>query len=110
MSTSYYHFRPPITSVRVEEGPSHDRITVFESKANAGTLTVSRGLGKVIASFFAYEVDDNKAPMRTHFGGKGRGCVVTVQDPHLHDDTFLIDEFGQVYTVRAIKQFDGNGA
>ena len=109
MSTSYYHFRPPITSVRLEEGPSHDRLTIFETRANIGTLVLSKGMGKTVASYFADEVEDNRAPLRTHFGGKGRGCVVTVNDPHLHDETYVIDEYGQVYTVAQVKAMDGRG-
>ena len=110
MSTSYYHFRPPVTSVKVEEGPAHDRVTVFENRANAGTLTVSKGLGKTFVSFFTDEVDDPVAPIRTHFGGKGRGCVVTIQELHLHPDTYLADEYGQVFTVAQITAMDGRGA
>ena len=110
MSTSYYHFRPPITSVRLEEGKTHDRLTIFENHANTGTLVLTKGLGKTVSSFFADKVDDHLAPLRTHFGGKGRGCVVTVQDQHLHNKTWLIDEYGQVYTVAQIKDMDGRGA
>jgi hypothetical protein len=110
MSTSYYHFIHPVTSVKINEGPVHDRVTVFESHAQTGTLTVSKGMGKKFASFFAEEVDDNLAPMRTHFGGKGRGCVVTIHDEHLHPDTYLIDEYGSVFTVAEIKAMDGRGA
>ena len=110
MSTSYYHLRPPISSLRLEEGVGHDRITLFEKGANCGTLTVSKGMGRTIASFFADEVDDNLAPIRTHYGGKGRGCVVTVHDENLHPQAVLIDEYGMPHKVRDILLLDGNGA
>lgn len=110
MSTSYYYFNPPITSVRVDEGPGHDRVTVFIDGKNAGTLIVSAGQGKAIACLFANKVTDDMAPMRTHYGGKGVGCVVTVLDPDLRDDNHLIDEYGRVYTARKIKQLAGRGA
>ena len=41
MSTSYYRLQDPFTSLRLEEGPGHDRLTVWEQHANCGTLTVS---------------------------------------------------------------------
>ena len=110
MSTSYYHLRQPITSLRLEEVVGHDRLTLFESGANIGTLTLSKGMGKTVASFFADEVDDHVAPLRTHYGGKGVGCVVTVHDPHLHPETMLIDEYGQPFTVAQIRAMNGNGA
>lgn len=110
MSTSYYHLSAPITSIRLEEGHSHDRVTIFETHANTGTLTFSKGIGRTVVSFFADEVDDNICPIRTHFGGKGRGCIVTIQDQHLHDDMMLVSEYGQPFTVKQIKEMDGKGA
>lgn len=110
MSTSYYHLRPPITSLRLEEGAGHDSLTLFESGANIGTLTITKGLGKTVVSFFADDVEDNLAPLRTHYGGKGIGCVVTVHDPHLHPETMLIDEYGQPFTVAQITAMSGRGA
>lgn len=110
MSTSYYHLKEPITSIRIEEGVGHDHLTVWEHGANAGTLMLSKGLGKKVALCFAEEVDDAHAPIRTHFGGKGRGCVVTVQKEHLHPNTMLIDEYGTLFRVADILAMDGRGA
>lgn len=109
MSTSYYRLKYPLTSIRLEQGPVHDKLTVFESGANAGTLTVGRGLGKALANMFADVVDDDKAPLRTHFGGADRGCVVTVQDGELPDRYTVVNDYGDVYTVGEVKAMDGNG-
>ena len=109
MSTSYYRFRTPISSVRIEEGGGHDILTIFESGANSGTLVVSKGKGRTIASFFADEVDDNLAPIRTHFGGKGVGCIVTCNNPELDKDECLIDEYGNVFRVSEIQAMSGKG-
>lgn len=38
-----------VSRVRVEPGPGHDRVTVFNRGGNAGTLTVARGDGVTIA-------------------------------------------------------------
>lgn len=40
--------KPLISSVRVEEGPRHDRVTVWNRGANCGTLTVDHGDGNRI--------------------------------------------------------------
>lgn len=41
--------RPVITVVRVEEGPAHDVVHVWNRGGKAGTLTVDHGDGAVIA-------------------------------------------------------------
>ena len=110
MSTSYYHFHYPITSVKVEELQGHDLVTVFESGANSGCLVVTKGLGKKFLSFFVNEVEDNEAPIRTHFGGKGRGYVVTIQELGLSPDAYLADEYGKVWKVNESTAMDGQGA
>lgn len=38
-----------ITSVRVEEGPGHDHIHIWNRGGKAGTLTVTKGDGELIA-------------------------------------------------------------
>lgn len=38
-----------ISCVRVEQGPGHDRVTVFNRGGNSGTLTVTKGDGATIA-------------------------------------------------------------
>lgn len=39
-----------ISSVRIEEGPRHDRVTVFVNGQNSGTLVVDHGHGTIMAS------------------------------------------------------------
>lgn len=41
--------RPIISSVQVEEGPSHDRVHVWNRGGKAGVLTVEKGDGEDIA-------------------------------------------------------------
>lgn len=38
-----------ITSVRIEAGPGHDFLTVWNRGGNSGELTVNKGDGKTIA-------------------------------------------------------------
>ena len=110
MSTSYYYVAEPFTSIRLEEGPTHDRVTLWESHGNAGTLTVARGHGRQLVKRFAEECDDGRAPMRTHFGGRGVGCIVTENVRDLADDLVLISEYGDVLTVGEIRRCAGHGA
>lgn len=107
MSTSYYRLKEPFTSLRLQEGPGHDRITLWENGANCGTLTVSKGRGRMVARSFAEYADDSRCPLRTHWGGPDHGAVVTVNDPDISDDATVISEYGDVLTVREVKARDG---
>lgn len=105
MSTSYHYLRGPLTSLRLEEGPAHDRLTVFEAGANAGTLTLSLGTGRLLALALADEQDDFHCPMRTHFGGAGVSCVVTENVRGLDPALTLVSDEGEVLTVAEIRAF-----
>jgi len=106
MSTSYYRLMEPFTSLRLEEGAGHDRLTVFEGHANCGTLTLSKGVGRRLAQCFIDD-EENICPLRTHWGGTARGAVVTVNDASLPDDATVISEYGDVLTVKEVKARDG---
>ena len=108
MSTSYYYVRQPFTSVHLEEGPVHDRVTIFEKGANCGMLTVTAGTGSSVCWFFAdHNVEDWQAPMRTHYGGKDVGCVVTENLRGLDPRLLLISEYGKPMTVGEIRALAG---
>ena len=109
MSTSYYRLIEPFTSVRLECGQRHDRLTVFEMGANCGTLTLNAGTGKIVASLFALHQEDNMCPLRTHWGGASRGSIVTVNDDSMPDDATVLSEYGDVLTVAQVKARDGAG-
>lgn len=109
MSTSYYYIQEPITSLRLEEGPGHDRLTVWQSGANAGTLVLTKGSARTIISLFAEHAEDDRCPMRTHFGGVEVGCVVTENVRGLDPSLILISEYGELFTVAQIRAFAGEG-
>ena len=109
MSTSYYYFNSPITSIRLEEGPAHDLITIFENHANCGTLTVSKGTGRTICLMFALnDVDDFQCPIHTHWGGSKVGAVITENVNGLSDDLILISEYGEPMSVKQIRALAGH--
>lgn len=110
MSTSYYFPIDGISSMRLVEGPGHDRLTIFEHGANAGELVLSLGMGRVVASALAQkDFDDSSCPMRTHYGGKGVGCVVTEHQRGLDPNACLISENGKIFTVAQIRELSGAG-
>lgn len=109
MSTAYYYLREPFTSIRLERGPSHDRVTLWERGANIGTLTVSAGTGSMVTYLFAEVEYDGKAPMRTHWGGTKVGCVVTENVRGLDPSLVLVSEYGDVLTVGDIRARSGHG-
>ena len=108
MSTSYYYMQPPF-SVRLEKGPVHDRVTIFENGVNCGMLTVTAGKGSSVCWLFSEnDVDDLHAPMRTHWGGKDVGCVVTENVRGLDPNLQLISEYREPTTVGAIRALAGH--
>jgi len=75
MGTYYSGFHPPITSIRVHEGTTHDRISVFENHMLVDVLSVSAGHGRAIARLFAGVVDVESASSvasttRGEYGGE----------------------------------------
>jgi len=103
MSTDYYWLRDPFTSIRLEEGEVHDRVTLWEGGANCGTLTLRAGHGRVVCRMFA-DTDDANAPIHTHFGGADVGCVVTESASALDEPYILVSEYGQPLTVGEIRK------
>jgi hypothetical protein len=104
MSTKYYELRKPFTSIRLEEGPGHDRITLWEGHANAGTLTVTKGRGRTAVKLFVHDLD---CPIHTYWGGQECGVVVIVHDTEMPDTTTVVSEYGDAMTVAEVKALNG---
>ena len=102
MSTSYNRLIEGVTSIRLEEGKGHDRLTLWIEHGNAGTLTLPRGWGRRLVRLFADDSgSDDRDAMRTHWGGAKVGTVVT-DNARLPDNAILISEYGEVLTVETI--------
>ena len=52
---------------------------------------------------FVDRADDGDCPMRTHWGGRDRGCVVTENAKGLDPETTLVSEYGEPLTVGQIR-------
>ncbi len=76
---------------------------------SAGVLYFSEEHAPTILKMFALREDDDKCPMRTHYGGVEQGTVVTINDPSLSDLDILISDNGELLTVREIKATEGAG-
>lgn len=102
MSTSYYYLKEPVSSVRLEEGPEHDRLSVWVAGGHAGTLTVPAGSGRTLCLAFAETgADDLACPLFAY--GTRDGRVVKENVRGLADDLILVDESGRPCTVREIR-------
>ena len=101
MSTSYYKLKKPITSIRLTES-CHDHLTLWENTVNAGTLLLSKGIGKKISIFFA-DTDVDLSPVHTHWGGDREGMVITVQD-NVVEYEILISEHGDITTLANLRK------
>ena len=109
MSTNYFRLLEPITSIRLEESAGHDRLTVFENGANAGTLTLSKGAGRRVALHLVLQEEDPNCPVRTYYGGAEIGLVVDVNDKEMPDCATVVSEYGDVYTMGEVKRMEGKG-
>lgn len=108
MSTNYYYCVDGISSVFLDEGGAHDRVTIWQNGGNAGTLTVEKGYGRYICTLFA-DKDAYQPPMYTTWGGESRGCLVHVNINGLDKNLCLIDEYGEPTTVGAVLALQGKG-
>jgi len=108
MSTSYNYLRPPVTALRLVERKPHDLLTVWESGANAGTLTLSAGTGRRIALMLAEDEDDARCPMRT-LGGPNGAIMVVENVRGLDPGLQLISETGLPFTVAEIRAMAREG-
>ncbi len=107
MSTSYYRLREPVTSLRIERNETHARLSIWTNHGLAGTLVLRGDELAPLLCALSLDQDDFTCPLRTHWGGKDRGSVVTVNDPSLPDDVNVISEYGVLLTVGEVKARDG---
>lgn len=107
MSTSYYRLKQPITHLRIEDAGGHDKIKIWVDHGLAGSLTVAKRDTKEFVRLFVLYEEDNECPLRTHWGGKERGAVVTVNDDTLADESVVVSEYGELLTVADVKKRDG---
>lgn len=111
MSTSYYKLRGPYTHIKITEsarGPEWCRIELMAEGEFAGEMILRHEeVYNVIKNFAEASYDDSQAALRTHWGGKERGAIVTVQDESLADDVTVISEYGDILTVGEVKARDG---
>jgi len=99
MTTSYYRYRWPVTSVRIEVGTTHDQVRIWVRHGSAGILTVPAEDGALVALMFA----SDERVMETLYGGDHVGVVVTEHEEDLADELHIIDEYGKPTTVEAVR-------
>ena len=100
MSTEYYRLKPPFTSIRIDSDAAHDRVTLWEDHANAGTLVLSSGRGRILARMLS---DDGPPVMRSYWGGSEVGTVVTESVSDLNVNEFVLSEYGECLTVERVR-------
>ena len=107
MSTSYYRLKQPITYLRVEDIGGHNKISIWVAHGLSGELIVPKEQTRYIVDCFVEYEEDNRCPLRTHWGGKDRGSVVTIIDPTYPDEAIVVSEYGDILTVAEVKARDG---
>jgi len=108
MSTSYFYLRAPITSLRLVEWPGHDQLMVWTDNDLAGSLSLVKGEGKLLARMLADT--DTEPPLRTHYGGASIGCVVTENIKGLDPNLILVSECGEIVTAGEVRAMRRRGA
>ncbi len=99
MSTEFYPFKGTISSVRLECGPGHDTIGVWQAGAKCGELTVTKGAGKDLVFLFASDVaafnvvNTGLASVTVHVFPYGVGML---------PDQFVISEYGELMRVKDV--------
>lgn len=95
--SEYWHPLPDmISSVQVENGAAHDKLTIFEKGgALAGVLTFSTGR----AQEFLLLLTDPRPVLQTYWGGNTRGICVKVFREVPHNTQLISGSTGRVRTV-----------
>ena len=106
MSTDYYGFREPITSIRPKVLGGHTHVGIWVNHAKAGTLVFRNEEWKEAIWLF---VDEDISMMHTFFGGKEMGTVVIADVPELQSERMLISERGEICEVGEIWSHAGEG-
>ncbi len=113
MSVSYFRIVPPITHIQQGEYDDYACLRFYYAEGptmmSAGVLYVPQKHAPTILKLFALREDDDKCPMRTHYGGVKQGAIVTINDPNLDDKDVLISSNGELLTVKEIKAKEGEG-
>ena len=106
MSTYYYPFKNGITSVRLTEGPGHDRVEVWQRHGKCGELVFDLGTGREMARAFC----SGTALMQTTYGGESIGIVVNrlVGSSDLKLSDYLLSDDGTLCTVQEIMDMAGS--
>jgi len=87
MSTNYYRFKTPITSIRVKEEGQHKKISIWVNHQLSGTLVLDDA--SKIAEMF---VDRDRKVFHAYFAGEGAGMVANCFDKELSHDEWIISE------------------
>ena len=106
MSTDYYGFRKPITSIRAEVMGGHTHVGIWVNHAKSGTLVFRNEEWKEAIWLF---VNEGETVMRTYYGGKGVGTVVVEDIEGQESDRLLVSERGEIVSVAEVRSREGGG-
>jgi len=97
MSTDYYRFNKPITSIRIESEGSHDKVSVWVDHAASGTLVVNKGQGYDILKMFV-----SSEKVLHSYAGPGATAFINKCVLDLSDDEYVISDSGRISMVRDV--------
>ena len=109
MSTSYFRLKKPVSHLSLKEVADGHLLSVYVAGKFAGVLHLPPMHSKSVMNIFAQYEGDFECPLRTHWGGSGKGAVVTVNDDTLADEAVVISEYGELLTVGRVKARHGAG-
>lgn len=98
MSTGFHRMNPPVTSVRLDEGPGHDRVSVWTDHGLSGTLTVTAGQGRRLCLVLTRA---DQAVTRVGVGDGMVGLIVADDPPE--PDECLVSDYGDVTTLSELR-------
>jgi hypothetical protein len=95
MSTSYYRFKSPITSISiVTEGP-HDKISVWVSHQLSGVLIVDEGVSNDILKIFKGD-----KVLHAWCGAEREACVKKFGEIDGYE--YVVSEYNEICTVEDV--------
>ena len=99
MSTDYYRFRAPITSVRGEVRGGHTHVGIWINHAKAGEIVVRNEEYPELLRAIKGDI----VVAHAHYGGDGVGPLIAARFP-IEDGEWLICEYGKLHQWRELCQ------
>jgi len=99
MSTDYYRFKFPITSIKIVDDGPHKRIKIWIRRQLSGEIIIDKCDINLVTDMF---VNRDCRVFSHYWGGEGAGVIYSLHDEHVSDDEYVISDRFEVIPAKEI--------